>query len=481
MAKNTDRSTLGYLGEEFQIKLIKCFFEDRKFFTSLVHIIDQNMFTNEYLRTIVGILKDRYNKKDVVATYSEIDTLLRVEITNNVRLQYCLEMLKLIETTELTGIDIIEEESEKFFKQQNLTRAINKAQDIIKKGDFKQYYAIEDMIKKALEVNTKCEFGWQLFDNIENDLREDYRETIPTGTPELDEALYGGLGRGELGIIVAPSGVGKTSICTGFSVAAALDKSRANNYSGFKVLHFFFEDPDESIRRKYYGNLLDIDAMVLSDPNVRPHAIEKLKQMKETDEYKQFKQNIRGERLPSGETTASDIRRKIDAYIARGFKPDLVIIDYFECLKPERESGFNDSEWSKEGVTMRKLESICNEKKIAMWVPVQGTKGSIGADFVGLMHAGGSVSKVQIGHVILTLARTDEQKSQQRLNVFIQKLRAVKIGRDKFLNVKFNNGTGKFDMSDMDDMDNAAYEVNTQSRQNALAKQVRDNRRKNNI
>ena len=406
---------------------------------------------------------------------------MRVEITNNVRLQYCLEMLKLIETTELTGIDIIEEESEKFFKQQNLTRAINKAQDIIKKGDFKQYYAIEDMIKKALEVNTKCEFGWQLFDNIENDLREDYRETIPTGTPELDEALYGGLGRGELGIIVAPSGVGKTSICTGFSVAAALDKSRANNYSGFKVLHFFFEDPDESIRRKYYGNLLDIDAMVLSDPNVRPHAIEKLKQMKETDEYKQFKQNIRGERLPSGETTASDIRRKIDAYIARGFKPDLVIIDYFECLKPERESGFNDSEWSKEGVTMRKLESICNEKKIAMWVPVQGTKGSIGADFVGLMHAGGSVSKVQIGHVILTLARTDEQKSQQRLNVFIQKLRAVKIGRDKFLNVKFNNGTGKFDMSDMDDMDNAAYEVNTQSRQNALAKQVRDNRRKNNI
>lgn len=479
MAKSTDRSTLGYLGEEFQIKLIKCFFEDRKFFTSLVHIIDQNMFTNEYLRTIVGILKDRYNKKDVVATYSEIDTLLRVEITNNVRLQYCLEMLKLIETTEVTGIDIIEEESEKFFKQQNLTRAINKAQDIIKKGDFKQYYAIEDMIKKALEVNTKCEFGWELFDNIENDLREDYRETIPTGTPELDEALYGGLGKGELGIIVAPSGVGKTSICTGFSTAAAIHKCKSNNENGFKVLHFYFEDEDEAIRRKYYGNLLDMDAMYLSNPDVRPHAIARLKEINEEHAY--FKRNVRGERLPSGEVTATDIRRKIDAYIARGFKPDLVIIDYFECLKPERESGFNDSEWSKEGVTMRKLESICNEKKIAMWVPVQGTKGSIGADFVGLMHAGGSVSKVQIGHVILTLARTDEQKSQGRINVFIQKLRAVKIGRDKFLNVKFNNGTGKFDMSDMDDMDNAGYEINTQSRQNALAKQVRDNRRKGNI
>lgn len=478
MTKKVDRSTLGYLGEDFQIKLVKCFFEDRAFFRQIEHVIDQNMFTTESLRFIVATLKERYQSNDVVSTYSEVELLIKQNITEDIRLDRTLKTLSKIEEEELVGIDLIEDAAEKFFKQQNLTKAINKAQDIIKTGDYKSYSIIEDLIKKALEYNTKDEFGWELFDNIENDLREDYRETIPTGTPELDEALYGGLGRGELGIIVAPSGVGKTSICTGFSVAAALDKSRANNYSGFKVLHFFFEDPDESIRRKYYGNLLDIDAMVLSDPNIRPHAIEKLKQMKETDEYKQFKQNIRGERLPSGETTASDIRRKIDAYIARGFKPDLVIIDYFECLKPERESGFNDSEWSKEGVTMRKLESICNEKKIAMWVPVQGTKGSIGADFVGLMHAGGSVSKVQIGHVVLTLARTDEQKSKQRLNVFIQKLRAVKIGRDKFINVKFNNGTGKFDMSDIDDMDNAVYETTIQSKQNAIAKQERDRQRK---
>lgn len=480
MAKKTDRSTLGYLGEEFQQKLIKCFFEDTTFFKSIEHVIDQNMFTNEHFRLIVRLLKERYEEHDVVSTYSEIDLLLKREITEDIRLSRALGALKEIQNVELAGIDLIEDAAEKFFKQQNLTKAINKSQEIIKSGDFKSYNVIEDLIKKALECNTREDYGWKLFDNIEGDLREDYRETITTGTPELDEALYGGLGKGELGIIVAPSGVGKTSICTGFAVAAALDKSNANNNKGFKVLHFYFEDTDEAIRRKYYGNLLDMDAMYLSEPDVRPIAVEKLKEMKNDDEYKQFKNNIIGERLASGETTASDIRRKIDAYIARGFRPDLVIIDYFECLKPEASSGFNESEWSKEGVTMRKLESICNEKKVAMWVPVQGTKGSLGADFVGLMHAGGSVSKVQIGHVIITLARPDEMKSQQRLNVFIQKLRAVKIGRDKFIGVGFNNGTGKFDMSLADDMDNVVYEDNTQSRQNALAKQVRDDRRKNN-
>lgn len=474
MAKNVDKSTLGYLGEEFQIKLVKCFFEDRKFFISLEHIIDQNMFTNEYLRRIVGFLKDRYNQKEIVCTYSEMDILIRQNVTDAISVSYMLELLKKIQDIDLGGMDLIEGESERFFKQQNLTKAINKATEIIKRGNSQEYYVIEDMIKKALECNTKEEFGWRLFDNIENDLREDYRETIPTGTKELDDALYGGLGRGELGIIVAPSGVGKTSICTGFAMSAAMTKNESNNFQGYKVLHFYFEDSDESIRRKYYGYLLDIDAMRLSDPDVRPLAIEKLNELKEGKSA--IRDNIMGERLSSGEVTASQIKRKIDSYIARGFNPDLVILDYFECLEAEKDRGLNsESEWTKEGITMRKLESICNEKKIALWVPVQGTKGSLGAEFVGLMHAGGSVSKIQIGHVVITLARTDEQKSQGRINVYIQKLRAVAIREDKFLNVKFNNGTCKFDMSDRGD--DEAIESAIQSTQNKVAVEVRNKNR----
>ena len=126
---------------------------------------------------------------------------------------------------------------------------------------------------------------------------------------------------------------------------------------------------------------------------------------------------------------------------------------------------------------MRKLESICKEKKIALWVPVQGTKGSLGADFVGLMHAGGSVAKVQIGHVIITLARTDEQKSQHRLNVYIQKLRAVAIGEDKFINVLFNNGTCKFDMTDRGEVDDEVFNTSMQKKQNEMAKDVRNTQR----
>ena len=478
MAKKVDRNNLGYLGDEFQIKLVKCFFEDKKYFTKIEHVIDQNMFTNEHLRRIVTFLKDRYQKKDIVSTYDEIRILIRDKITDAISVQYALEMVDAIENMKLNGIDLVEDTSEKFFKQQNLTKAINKAQDIIKKGDFDAYPEIEGMIKDALEYNTKEEFGFGIFDNLEDALSDNFRETITTGCKELDDALGGGIGRGELGLIVAPSNVGKTSLCVGLSAAAATQQTRENNYKGYKVLHFFFEDKEGAIQRKYYGNILDIDAMELSNPDVRPIAIERLKE--ERDKQSMYKENVRCERLSDGEYTATDIRRKIDSYKARGFVPDLVIIDYFECLKPERDSSMRDSEWSKEGVTMRKLESICNESNMGMWVPIQGTKGSLGADFVGLSHAGGSVAKIQIGHLVITLAQNDDQKPEGRMNVFIQKLRATKVGRNKFINVKFNNGTGKFDMSDLDSIDSVAYEDTLQQRRNVVAKSALNKQRLNN-
>ena len=155
MAKKVDRSTLGYLGEEFQIKLVKCFFEDRAFFKQIEHVIDQNMFTTEPLRFIVRILKERYQENDVVSTYSEVELLIKQNITENIRLQTTLGTLKAIENIELAGIDLIEEAAEKFFKQQNLTKAINKAQDIIKTGDYKSYGVIEDLIKKCKELEGK--------------------------------------------------------------------------------------------------------------------------------------------------------------------------------------------------------------------------------------------------------------------------------------------------------------------------------------
>lgn len=467
-SKKVDRSTLGYLGNEFQYKLVKCLFEDEKFLGSIIYITDPNMFSDENLRRLVSFIKERYDFTGKSPSYLEMETMVRSRVSDALGVKVLLGMLKHIKDMDLDFMDIIESESENFFKQQNITKAINASLEIIKRGDFGSYYKIEKLITDALSVNVREDLGKHLFENIDKVLSDDYRIVIPTGADKLDEALMGGLGKGELGVIVCPSGVGKTSSTAGFAAFAATYKCEANNYSGFKVLHYYFEDTETAIERKYYGYMLDIDASMLSNSDIRPVALQRLKE--DTEIKRMLKENICHKRMKDGETRVSDIRHLIERHRALGFKADLVIVDYFECLQYEK-SDKNDSEWSREGVTMRQLESMANELNVALWVPVQGTRDSLGAEFVGLAQAGGSVKKVQIAHVILTYAQTEEMKKNGRINVFLGKFRAGRIIRNKFLNVKFNNGTCKFDMSDMDD-DDELNNVTFANRSNEIARQA---------
>ena len=449
------KMNMGYLGENYQYLLVKYFIENPKFFVNLVSILDQNMFNDEHLRRIVGMMKDRYTKNGVCPNYNDIELLIRTTVGDTLTIEVMVEKLRELQAKDFNiDIDLLTSNAEKFFKQQNLAKAINQCTEILKRGNADNYFTMEDLIKKALDTNTSTDMGFHLFENLEEDLKEDYRCAIPTGADKLDESLFGGLGKGELGLVVSPPNVGKTSTMTGFCANAATYKCQDNNYQGYRVLHFFFEDQEVSIRRKYYGYVTDIDACDLSDPLNRPIAL-KILSDNNNELRNMLAKNVICKRLSTGEYSASDIKYLIQQYISKGFKPDLVVVDYFECLKPEKNTdGYNDSEWSREGVTMRKLESMANEFNVALWVPVQSTKDAIGQEFVSLAQAGGSVKKTQIGHIVIQLAQTQLQKEEHRLSVFIGKLRAVKIGRTSFPNIKFNNGTCKFDMSDLDSIDN---------------------------
>lgn len=473
MAKQVVKKDLGYLGEDFQIELVKTFIEDQQFFMSIEQIIDQNMFTEDSLRRIVGFMKERYALNESVATYRDLDTIIRSKVSDAISVERCCSMLNKMQSITTRGLDIIEEYSEKFFKQQNLTKAINQAQDIIKVGDSGRYNEIEDIIKKALEVNNKKELGYRIFDNMEDALKEDYRCVIPTGADKLDDALYGGLGKGELGIIIAPSSVGKTSATTGFAATAAVTQTEDNNYQGYKVLHIHFEDEDVNIKRKYYAFLTGYDACDLSRPDIRPLVVNEINQNNWKD---MIQRNVIAFHPNSGEFSPSDIKAKIKQLIATGFKPDLVVVDYFECLKLERGSSIEDKEYTREGITMRKLETIAHEFNLALWCPVQGTKDSFNQQIVGMSQAGGSVKKVQIGHVIISFARTEQMRLEDKINIFVNKFRPGRIKKNQFLNVTFNNGTTRFDFSTETEIDDAIE--NNQQYTTNIAYQAKDSYRR---
>jgi hypothetical protein len=449
VANDATKIDLGYLGIDFQHKLVKLFFEDSTFFTMINPIVDQNMFTEDVLRRIVGYMKDRYNESGVAPTYVDMDLYIRVHVHDAITLDTILSTLQVLREIDLVGQDIVKSEADKFFKQQNLTKAINKSIEIVKEGNVSKYYDIEDLIRGALDTNVSLDMGYNPMDGIDEALEENYRKVIPTGFSRLDKALYGGLGTGELGVIIAPSGVGKSSATTGFAASAATYKCKDNDYRGFKVLHIHFEDEDVNIKRKYYGWLTGVDAIDLSRPEFKEDVKSRLKN-ELFEEAQMIKENLWCFHLPSGEVTVGRIEQIVKQGIARGFKPDLIIIDYFECLEYDS-ADRTDSEWSKEGRTMRKLEALAHKYEAGLWVPIQGTKDSFDKEILGLSSGGGSVKKIQIGHVIITLARTQEQKKNHRVTISLEKFRAGRMDDSVMPNVKFNNGTCRFEIDEEED------------------------------
>ena len=151
--KNIQNRDLGYLGSDFQYKLVKTFVENQTFFMSISNIVDQNMFTERNLRVFVGVLKDYYEKHEVVPSYSMMEIELRSMSKDDIEIKTYIDTIEKLKNTSSEGIDSIKDKADKFFKQQNLIKAINKIEKYVENGSFDKYYECEDIIRKALETS----------------------------------------------------------------------------------------------------------------------------------------------------------------------------------------------------------------------------------------------------------------------------------------------------------------------------------------
>jgi replicative DNA helicase len=390
-------------------------------------------------------MKNYYERGGVVPSYDMMDVELR-NISHSERETETYEaIIEKIKNTPTEGVDRIRELAEKFFRQQNIVKTANEILKIAGDGDSDKYDACVGLLNDAMTKGMHNDFGEALFDHLEETLSDDYRVPIPTGIGKIDETLEGGLGKGELGVIIGPTSFGKTSLTTAMASHAAMN--------GFKVLQIVFEDRIKQIQRKHIGRITGIEAKDLS----KPDNIERVKATLDAFQWKdEMQNNLRIVKFPSGEKTARQIERFIKKMINSGFKPDLTIIDYFECLEHENDKSISN-EFEKEGKTMRRFEAMAGELDMAIWIPSQGTKDSINLELVTMDKIGGSVKKAQIAHVIMSIARTVDDIANNKATIAILKNRAGKSGK-VFNNVDFNNGTCIISTDNVDEFE-SMYEV----------------------
>jgi hypothetical protein len=188
-----NRENLGYLGEDFQYKLVHEFIDNHTFFEDLNPIIDQNMFTDPNLKTIVGVMKNYYEKYGNVPFYDNVGIELRDLSRSEKEKETYLAVLDKIKAISSSGVESTREKAEKFFRQQNIVRTANEILKIAEKGDDNEYDRCVGLLNDAMTVGIHNDFGEGLFDHINETLSDDYRVPIPTGIKKIDEVLEGGL------------------------------------------------------------------------------------------------------------------------------------------------------------------------------------------------------------------------------------------------------------------------------------------------
>ena len=450
MAK-VDKGNLEYLGVEFQYRLIKAFIEDAGFFRDLNSAIDQNMFTETYLRTIVGVMKEYYSRQESVPSYDLIDICLRQKITSEDEMQYYTEALDRIKKTTTEGYKEIEDLAERFFFQQNLIKVSNQIKAIAGGGDIGKYDECKKLLEGALSVGRKNDNITSPFQSIDEDLSPESVITIPTGIEKLDTSLGGGIDKGKVGLIICPMGCGKTSMTTCLAANAARYKCKQNNFEGYKVLQICFEDMPRDLHRKYMANVTKVEARNLNESESTTKTVKET--LRNSSDFDLINNNIKIMNLFTGEETATSIGNRIKKLINEGFKPDVVIIDYFECI--ECEPGYSRSDVTeREGRTMRKFENMAKELGIALWIPTQGNRESISAELVTNDKVGGSIRKNQIAQIVLSITRSVDDVRNKRATLSILKNRTGEAGLT--LNgIFFDNGTCTINTENVIEFDDA--------------------------
>ena len=450
MGKILDKSNLGYLGIDFQYKLVKYLIEDHNFFEEISEIVDQNAFTEPLLRILVGTVKDINRKENLVPSYSTIEIALRSKANDEYEIKEWEELIEKLKKTSYESNTLVKENALKFFKQQRLIKAANKILEKAGKGDIEQYDECLKIIEDALSAGNVDDYGTSIFDLEEKALSPDYTVSVSTGISGLDEALGGGLDKGKFGLIIGGLGFGKTTLATAIASAAATTRCEQNDYKGWKVVQIYFEDDDVDITRKHFSRLTDKEAKDFKRLNNEDRKLI-LEALENHPDKEVLRENLRLKSFRTGEKSATDIKNWLIKLTNKGFKPDLVIIDYFECLAPERDDKTKDK-WESEGITARKIEGMAKELDIAIWCPTQGNRESIESEIVTVDKGGGSIKKSQVAQVIISIARTIEDRENNRATLALLKNRSG-LGTKIFKNIKFDNGRSIVVCDEVEELD----------------------------
>jgi archaellum biogenesis ATPase FlaH len=396
----TSEASLGRYGKSFQEGLVQLIYEDRPFADQITEVLDREFLELDYLRVFLKQIVDyreRYNRHP---SLEAVATLLKTGLDEEeeVLQQQVRDYFLRIHKREMTDVEFIKETSLDFCRKQNLKEAMLKSVGLLQNCSFDE---ISTVINEALKLGSDTNFGYDYMADFEARFIPKFRMPCTTGWSEIDKICDGGLGKGELGVVIAPTGAGKSMALVHLGAQGVKE--------GKTVIHYTLELQETVIATRYDSC---ITGYPLSDViNFKDEVYEEIKDIDGSLIIKEY---------PTKSASTNTIRTHLSRLQKRGINPGMIIVDYGDLLKPVvvRKEKRNELESIYE-----ELRAIATEFKCPIWTASQTNRSGLNAEVITMEQISEAFNKCFVADFIFSISRTIEDKQNNQGKMFIAKNR----------------------------------------------------------
>ncbi len=383
-------------GSEFQIKCISGLVSDKTFIERISDILEPDSFETDAHKFIV---------KETISyflEYKDLPTLavfkVKVDsIENDLLKQSVVDQLRLVyQKISDTDLKYIKEQFLEFCKNQKIKNAIMESVDHLKSG---QYDKIKHVVDIAMKAGMERNIGHEYMVDIEQRMSQMARKTVKTNWTEIDTLMDGGLAGGELGIITACAGSGKSWVLAKMGAEAMRQ--------GKNVLHYTLELNENYVGLRYDACFTGIDFQ-----NIRNNI----------DIVKKKIAEIPGKLIikyfPIKTVSAHSLKLHAERVQTLGTKIDLIIVDYADILRPSQ-SDRNSNSYSEAGGIYEELRGVAGEMQVPIWSASQSNRAAMDEDIIQANNISDSYRKIMTADFVISLSRkmSDKQANTARFHV----------------------------------------------------------------
>lgn len=426
----TSLAKLSQYGKAFQLKVLGALLTDKKFLLNTRDLLRTEYLDSDAHKWILESIVKYFDKYHTTISMEALKIELAKVENDILQTAVKAELRGCYESTQ-EDLVYVQEEFTTFAKNQELKSALLNSADLLNQGDFD---GIRNMIERAMRAGMDKSIGHEYNKDIESRYRQDYRPTIPTPWPILNEGIQGGWGPGDLIIVFGNPGGGKSWTM----VAAAAHAVQL----GFKVNYYTLELGEDYVGKRF-------------DCYFTGYGIEEVN--KHRKEVEQIVNNLPGKLIireyPPKGASINTIKSHIQKCIDMDHKPDLIVIDYVDYLKAPSKGKFSERKDEIDDVFIA-TKGLAKELKIPVLTPSQVNRMGAKDDVIEGDKAAGSYDKMMVADICLSLSRKKEDKVLGTGRIHVMKNRYGMDGMTYDAKVDTNNGhieiLGKMSL-DLDD------------------------------